>query len=297
MGQEAFHQYYQDLYGDRWRELHAALISPVRCTVAVVNPFCRDHAWRSKVSGTASPEWDAILLPQIFSEVPFPAPSTFGLELYPYYLLDHASAIAALLLNLTPETLYADFCAAPGGKSLVALFKQQGPVAALLNEPSQDRCRRLKSNLSLYLPSNLMKDVTLTSYDGRRFGLHRPDSFDTILLDVPCSSERHVLLDQNELAHWKPKRSKLLGELQFSLLCSAFSALKKNGQILYSTCALAPQENEKQIERLLKKRPGQVEVISHPLLEKYFEKRPYGYLALPDQQGMGPLFCCLLKKN
>ena len=296
MGQDDFHQYYQDLYGDRWSGLRAALVSPLKSTVAVLNPFCTDQTWRAQVGGVNSPDWDMILLPTVLSETPFPAPSIFGMELYPYYLLDHASAIAALLLQLTSETLYADFCAAPGGKSLIALFKQHGQVKALLNEPSQDRFRRLKSNLAQYLPSNLVKEITLTSFDGRRFGLHRPESFDTILLDAPCSSERHVLLDQKELAHWKPKRSKQLSELQFSLLCSAFASLKPGGLLLYSTCALAPQENEIQIERLIKKRPDQVEVASHPLLDKYFEKRSHGYLALPDLQRMGPLYCCLLKK-
>ncbi|MBI2519088.1 MAG: RsmB/NOP family class I SAM-dependent RNA methyltransferase [Bdellovibrio sp.] len=296
MGQEAFHQYYQDLYGDRWNALHAALISPIRGTVAVINPFNADQTWRSQVQGHVSCDWEGILLPTSSNQEPFPAPGNFSMEFYPYYLLDHASALAAQLLDLTPDTLYADFCAAPGGKSLVAMFKLQGPVNALLNEPSPDRCRRLKSNLSSYLPNNVVNKIKVTSYDGRRFGWHRPESFDTVLLDAPCSSERHVLLNQKELDHWKPKRSKQLSELQFSLLCSAFDAIKKNGMILYSTCALVPQENERQIERLIKKRPGRVEVISHPLLEKYFEKRSHGYLALPDRQQMGPLYCCLLRK-
>ncbi len=296
MGKETFHQFYQSLFGDRWAQLHEALVSPIKNTVAVVNPFNMDESWRSHIQATTSPEWSGILLPQLVSETPFPAPSTFGLKLSPYYLLDYASALAALLLEIRPKTLYADFCAAPGGKSLVSLFKLQQPLKALLNEPSPDRLRRLKNNFAQYLPENILADFSMTSFDGRRFGLHRAENFDVILLDVPCSSERHVLLDQKELEHWKPKRSKQLSELQFSLLCSAFAALKKGGQLLYSTCALTPLENERQIERLIKKRPGQVEVLSHPILETYFEARSQGFIALPDRQGMGPLYCCLIKK-
>ena len=98
---------------------------------------------------------------------------------------------------------------------------------------------------------------------------------------------------------------------QWSLLSSAFIMLKKNGYILYSTCALADQENDGVIGRLLKKYDTativdiDIDARKNDLLNEMkwlthlpdTEKTEYGYRIMPDvENGAGPIYFCLVKK-
>ena len=147
-----------------------------------------------------------------------------------------------------------------------------------------------------YSPRDIRDQLWVKGKDGLRLGLERPSSFDAILLDAPCSGERHLIENSKELSHWKEARTKGLAQKQYSLLCSAWLALRPGGRLMYSTCALSPLENDGVIEKFLKKKEG-VEVVPVKRRAPDFEETRYGILYLPDRSGFGPMYSCLLIKS
>lgn len=83
------------------------------------------------------------------------------------------------------------------------------------------------------------------------------DGFDAILLDVPCSAEGRIRIsDEKTFGFWTAKNIEEKAELQKTLLSAAFSALRPGGTLVYSTCTLAPEENEGVVTDFLEGHPS-----------------------------------------
>lgn len=223
------------------------------------------------------------------------------------YFLDSASVRAAVSLPLENAGSILDLCAAPGGKTLVLASNMADSANLLSNERSPDRKNRLLNTVRECLPEQIQERVTVICKDGAQMCRANESSFDAILLDAPCSSERHVFLDEKYLSEWSPSRIKTLSMAQWALLSSAWRMLRAGGYLLYSTCALSPEENDKNIEKLLKKFDD-VEVLEPKVELNYrnfisnelpeYEKTLFGAQILPDRSnGAGPLYFCLLRKK
>ena len=225
-----------------------------------------------------------------------PVELSFGEGLAPYYL-DSASVFAARVLGVNPGDDVLDMCAAPGGKTLVLASMLQGRGSLQSNDRSPDRRSRLHRVVDVSLPENLKSVVKVTGYDGVKFGLCRKECYDRILLDAPCSSDRHVLLSPVHLAEWSEKRVKRLSVEQGSLLASAVDALRESGTLVYGTCALAPLENDAVIAKILKKRPS-MEVSYIEEIPEGADRTEFGVHILPDRAGgAGPIYCARLRKK
>ena len=121
----------------------------------------------------------------------------FGDGLRAPYRLDSASVSAAIALRLPESGEVLDACAAPGGKSLVIASRMGPHVQLLSNELSSDRRRRLSDVLGAHLPPEARARVTVSGFDAAAAGgrVSERGRFGAVLLDAPCSSERHVLKD------------------------------------------------------------------------------------------------------
>jgi 16S rRNA C967 or C1407 C5-methylase (RsmB/RsmF family) len=212
------------------------------------------------------------------------------------YFLDPASIIAAQSLGKTGNSLVLDLCAAPGGKTLV-LASSLGPEGRIIaNERSSDRRRRLIKVLDDHISPDLRARVTVTGHDAARWGLHEQDRYDMVLLDAPCSSERHLLRNPKYLAAWSPARIRHLAQQAYAMLLAALAAAKPGGRILYSTCALSPEENDGVVERVRTRRPGWIDVL--PVRPSSGEPSKYGCHIWPDRSGgLGPIYLALLQKT
>jgi len=220
------------------------------------------------------------------------------------YTLDRASVLAASSLRLPASGAILDACAAPGGKSLVLASRMSDETRLLCNELSADRRRRLKNTLNEHLAEEKLRQVSVSGFDAASLGGRKSEwnRFDAILLDAPCSSERHVIQSPNALAEWTQARPRFLSRRQWSLLSAAFLLLKPGGSLVYATCALSPIENDGVVSRLLEKYARAIELDEPDFAEG--EKTKYGRLILPDTSegaeapsGMGPMYVARFRKR
>ena len=229
------------------------------------------------------------------------------------YFLDSASVLAALCLPLENATDLLDLCAAPGGKTLVLASRMDGDAKLSSNERSPERKHRLSTVVENCLPPEISERVITSCSDGATWCTRQSECFDRILLDAPCSSERHVIADPKYLNTWSPSRIKTVTTEQWALLSSAYRLLRPQGILLYSTCALCPEENDGMIERLYKKfnkdgtafrllepapQLSQISAFAPALTLPGFEKTKYGYMIMPDRQkGAGPIYFSIISKE
>ncbi len=213
------------------------------------------------------------------------------------YYLDYASVQAAKALPGIESGDCLDMCAAPGGKTLVLSNSMGADVNITANEISADRRNRLLKVMNEHLAPEARERVKITGYDAAKMARFQQNAYDRILLDAPCSSERHVLQNEKYLKQWTESRIKNLAQRQWSLLSAAFLLLKDDSYLLYSTCAISSVENDEVIARLFKKYKSQVEIVSIEE-ETTAEKTKFGNIYLPDKSaGAGPIYFCLVKKK
>jgi 16S rRNA (cytosine1407-C5)-methyltransferase len=213
-------------------------------------------------------------------------------------MLDKASVLAALSLRLPQKGLILDACAAPGGKSLVIASRMSNETELLCNELSAERRRRLVNALDEHLDAEARSKVKVSGFDTAAQGGRKSEHgrFSAILLDAPCSSERHVINDENALAKWTSARPRSLAQRQWALLSSCFLMLEPGGALVYSTCALSAEENDEVMARLFEKYKG-IALPGEPDFSEG-EKTEYGRLILPDKDGsMGPMYVARAEKK
>jgi 16S rRNA (cytosine1407-C5)-methyltransferase len=214
------------------------------------------------------------------------------------YLLNYASVLAARSLRLPEEGLVLDACAAPGGKSLIIAALMGRKVHLLSNEFSRERRRRLEQVLDAHLDEETRRRVKVSGFDAAAQGGKKSEQgrFQALLLDVPCSSEAHVLGKAGALAAWTAARPRFLARRQWALLSAAFRLLAPGGSLVYATCALTEEENDGVVRRLREKYGSAAEPEEPGFTEG--EKTRYGRIILPDRSGgAGPMYVARFRKG
>lgn len=165
------------------------------------------------------------------------------------YVQDAASMIPPVVLNPQPGEIVLDLCAAPGSKT-TQLAQYMNNEGLLIANDSQGK--RL-SALGLNTQRCGVKNVVITKMDGER--LSQKEMFDKILVDAPCSGTGTIRRNYKIIEMWSPNLVNKLSGIQYKLLSNAFKALKSGGELVYSTCTLEPEENEKVVSKLLENNP------------------------------------------
>lgn len=174
------------------------------------------------------------------------------LELYKegkIYLQSLPSMVPPLVLDPKSGEKVLDLTAAPGGKTteIASFMENKGYILA--NELDKLRCERLKYNVELQGASI----VNVNCGRGEKIGSEHEGEFDRVLLDAPCSGEgRFTMYNVQSYKTWSAKTVQELSKLQKKLLKSAYIALKTGGTLVYSTCTLNKEENEKVLDWAIK---------------------------------------------
>lgn len=177
------------------------------------------------------------------------------------YIQEAASLLPPMILNPSKEDFILDACAAPGSKTtqLAQLMENRGCIVA--NDINLKRIKSLRYNIELCGVLN----VVVTHMNAMKF-FKIPERFDKILVDAPCSCEGVIRKNWNVLSKWNLGVIKYFSQIQKRILNSCLTALKKGGILVYSTCTLAPEENEEVIDWVLKNFELEIERIKIPKL-------------------------------
>jgi len=189
-----------------------------------------------------------------------------------FFVQDATTLVAVNLVETAGENLtLGDFCAAPGGKS-VCIAEKLSPSSQLIScDKNKFRLKQLEENLAGFSQVQVKQNDALNpSFSAQ--------SFDCVLLDLPCSNSGVVRKRPDVKWRFSKVVVDKLASLQFDIFKKTLPLVKSGGSIVYSTCSIDPEENQLQIERILK-------AFSQCSLEQEFETIPTkdydgGYAAL-----------------
>jgi len=199
---------------------------------------------------------------------------------------DYGAQLAAHLIDLKNDQKVLDACSAPGGKACHML--ELNSIQLLAIESDQQRIIKIQENIDRQgLKAKILNDKISSQNEW-----WNKESFDRILLDVPCSASgivrRHV--DIKWLRRINDFQS--FGNNQLSLLRAAWPMLKEGGKLLYVTCSIFEEENIDVIEKFKQDSNDVSELnINFPSNIVHIKNQ-----ILPSENHDG-LFYALLQKN
>jgi 16S rRNA (cytosine967-C5)-methyltransferase len=162
-----------------------------------------------------------------------------------FVVQDPAQALALEHVAVPPGSLVWDACAAPGGKAA----RLADTCRVLAGDPRRVRLPRLIDTVRRAAPG-----VWVVCADALAAPV-RPDSFDVVLLDAPCSATGTIAKHPDARWRLSARRIDRLVALQAALLDASAAAVRPGGLLAYLTCSLEREENADQIERFLARHP------------------------------------------
>jgi len=166
------------------------------------------------------------------------------------YLQNAASLIPVAALDPQPGQKVLDVAAAPGGKAFHIAARTGNQGELWLNDGNPQRAAHLGELAAVYG----VRVTKLTSHPAQYLDkyLGAGETFDRILLDVQCSGEGRVDLRHGDaLRFWSEARIEKYKFLQTKMLDTAYKLLRPGGVMVYSTCTVAPEENELPVDKVL----------------------------------------------
>jgi 16S rRNA (cytosine967-C5)-methyltransferase len=217
------------------REISNAIESPPRTTLQPLPPYAFDASFEPHpLCSTAA------LLPNGQRVEAMP-----GFVEGQWIVQDIATQTAVEWLEVSPGLSILDACAAPGGKTAQIAARLEGQGILIANEPSRVRRARLLDTLKRCRFDSFVRidgeDATVASWP----------QMDRILLDVPCSNTGVFGRRPDARWSWSCDKMASLLETQRALLDHAATLLAPNGILVYSTCSIEPEEDQRQVEDFL----------------------------------------------
>ncbi len=219
-----------------------------------------------------------------------------------YYIQGVPSMTTVIALDPQQGDTVLDLAAAPGGKTthIAQMMQNTGMIVAV--EQDRQRMSSLQSNIIRCGATNTM----VLRRDAKKLD-NLPFEPNRILLDAPCSGEGLIPLDPSR------KTSKTMADIRFcatredDMLEAAVNVLSEGGTIVYSTCSIAPEENEYIVDDILKRHP-EMEVVqiptefgspgySEPYGIKLNESLKLARRFLPHLHGTEGFFICKMMKK
>jgi 16S rRNA (cytosine967-C5)-methyltransferase len=181
--------------------------------------------------------------------------NAFGLRAFQeglYEVMDEGSQLVAEAVAPPQRGRVADACAGAGGKTLAlaALLEGQGRILAL--DSSGKKLEELRRRARRAALSN----VAAREVKGPQLPAEaKPGAWDRVLVDAPCSGLG--TLRRNPEARWRltPRVVDALPSRQLALLVTYAPLVAPGGRLVYATCTVLPEENERVVERFLAERP------------------------------------------
>jgi len=208
-------------------------------------------------------EWQFTPLPfcpsgwQVEANQPLPS-QTIEHRMGDFYIQEAASMLPAELFDFPQgeRPLILDMAASPGGKTIHLADLSQDCGLIIANDASRARLPALQVVLRKWGAIN----QATTALPGELFAQAARERFDLVLLDAPCSMEGLRSNASHPMRSISNSERERLAQRQRKLLESALAAVKAGGQVVYSTCTLAPQEDEAVLAAILEKFPNDIRI-------------------------------------
>ena len=201
---------------------------------------------------------------------------------------DAGAQFAAMPLDAQPGDEVLDACAAPGGKT-THILELQPDANVTAMDVDAGRLQRVEENLQrLGQQARLIAgDVSLQQ------GKWRDRSYERILLDVPCSATGVIRRHPDIKLLRKAGDIDSLAARQHDILESVWPLLKPGGVLLYVTCSLLPEENQRQVEAFLARHE---EANEQAIALAAGGKQSAGWQILPGESRMDGFYYALIGK-
>jgi len=223
-----------------------------------------------------------------------------------YYVQEISSMLPIIALSPKAGETLLDLCASPGSKTTQASAMMNNSGIIMANDNELGRIRILNANLERFGVTNTI----VTKMDGvflcSKLKKKTNFKFDKILVDAPCSGEGTLRKSPKTLLQWNINFIKNLSHIQKRLVAEAIKILKVNGEMIYSTCTLAPEENEGIIQFLIENFDVEIQEIKLPLKsrcgicewegKKHAEEVKRACRIYPQDNDTDGFFLCKLKK-
>ncbi|MEY3182183.1 MAG: SAM-dependent rRNA m(5)C967 methyltransferase [Pseudomonadota bacterium] len=206
-----------------------------------------------------------------------------------FYAQDVAAQAAPTLLDLHPGQRVLDMCAAPGGKTthIAELEPKLAALVAVDNSP--DRCARINENLKRlqHHATVIVGDACTpnTWWDGQLF--------DRILVDAPCSATGVIRRHPDIKLLRRDADIATLAQQQSDMLAAVWPLLKTGGILVYTTCSILPDENERVVSRFMKTHH---DARIFPFEMSVGIPRTIGHQVLPGQDNQDGFYYARLQK-
>ena len=192
---------------------------------------------------------------------------------------DESSTLVAEKLDPKHGDLVIDVCAAPGGKA-TAIAERMNNTGKII---ASDIYRRRLDQVDREARRLGIVNIESQAWDGTRVNSEFVEKADRVLVDVPCSG-LGVVRRKPEIKYMeKTKELDRLPEKQLAILSASSEYVKPFGTLVYSTCTINPDENEKVVNAFLKK-------------YTWFKKEERTLL-LPNVNGTDGFFICVMKRT
>lgn len=168
------------------------------------------------------------------------------------YLQDEASQLVAQTVDVQVNERVLDLCAAPGGKTTLMAQRANHNVLIVACDRSEKRLQTVVSTSALH-KLNVIKSVVLDASQTLPFAER---TFDRILVDAPCSGTGTLRRNPEIRYRISEAGIQALASQQKLFLDQAARVLKPGGQLVYSTCAVEPDENENVTTAFLETHPN-----------------------------------------
>ena len=234
-----------------WKIVHTGPINSIRCNTLKITPKELKEKLESKGWKISQPykQHEEIMI--IENNL---LPGELGRSkehlLGYYYVQEISSMLPILALRPSEEDSFVDVCASPGSKTTqaAAMMKNKGNIIA--NDNNIGRMIILCSNLEKCVVSNTAvtkRDAVQLCKNLKRINFN----VDKILVDAPCSGEGTLRSSPKTFVIWNLRMIENISKQQKVMAYAALDLLKEEGEMVYSTCTHAPEENEDVVQFLL----------------------------------------------
>ncbi|OWR28780.1 16S rRNA (cytosine(967)-C(5))-methyltransferase [Saccharibacillus sp. O23] len=212
-----------------------------------------------------------------------------------YSIQDESSMLVAEALDPQPGMSVLDCCAAPGGKTahIAEKMGDKGRIVANdLHEHKQKLIQEQTERLGLTSVESSVGDALALK------DRYEPASFDRVLLDAPCSGFG-VIRRKPDLRWAKtPEDAASIAKLQRQMLNAVSGLVKPGGILVYSTCTIEREENQRAVAEFLR---DHAEFVDEPFEVPALENQPQvggaGVQILPNQFGSDGFYIARLRRR